>query len=172
MENFNSQFRKFNNGKLGKNSHFGMIQPLEPLQMRNKKGKTPSWESAMTSLFTGIAFAVISMILAFSAMGKGWWFWLLIPAFSCLGAGFAQIIQLRKNEKNLISVTPPEPQNALGEKQKTVLSSSQTDYINPESRYKTGDLAPPSVVENTTRHLEINSEGETMTLPKTGNKVN
>ena len=35
------------------------------------------------------------------------------------------------------------------------------------SVYDTGDLnAPPSVTENTTRHLEMNSEGETMTLPK------
>lgn len=34
------------------------------------------------------------------------------------------------------------------------------------SIYDTGELtAPLSVVENTTRHLEINSEGETMTLP-------
>lgn len=35
------------------------------------------------------------------------------------------------------------------------------------SIYDTGELhAPPSVTENTTRHLEMNSEGETMTLPK------
>ncbi len=36
-----------------------------------------------------------------------------------------------------------------------------------KSIYDTGELAaPPSVVEGTTRHLEINDEGETMTLPK------
>jgi hypothetical protein len=36
-----------------------------------------------------------------------------------------------------------------------------------KSIYDTGELAaPPSVTESTTRHLEINSEGETMTLPK------
>lgn len=43
------------------------------------------------------------------------------------------------------------------------------DYVEPPggSIYDTGELAaPPSVVENTTRHLEINNEGETMTLPK------
>jgi len=35
------------------------------------------------------------------------------------------------------------------------------------SIYDTGELtAPPSVTENTTRHLQTDSEGETMTLPK------
>ncbi|MDQ6787954.1 MAG: zinc-ribbon domain-containing protein [Acidobacteriota bacterium] len=44
-----------------------------------------------------------------------------------------------------------------------------TDYVNPpqKSIYDTGEIAiPPSVTEGTTRHLEINNEGETMTLPK------
>lgn len=40
------------------------------------------------------------------------------------------------------------------------------EYAKPQkSIYDTGELAPPSVVEGTTRHLEINDEGETMTLP-------
>lgn len=39
-----------------------------------------------------------------------------------------------------------------------------------KSIYDTGELiAPPSVVEGTTRHLEFNNEGETMTLPENGN---
>lgn len=38
----------------------------------------------------------------------------------------------------------------------------------PGSIYDTGELPPsaPSVTENTTHHLEINKDGETMTLPK------
>lgn len=51
------------------------------------------------------------------------------------------------------------------------LAAEQTlgDYLQPpqKSIYDTGELtAPPSVVESTTRHLEINKEGETMTLPE------
>ena len=127
LENFNSHFRKFKNGnsdnllgkfkgsKLGKNNNFGMMLPLDPSQLRNKKDKPINWEGAITKLFTGIAFAVVSIILAFSAIGTGWWFWMLIPAFSCIGAGFAQIIQLRKNEKNMISAVPSETQNVLRE---------------------------------------------------------
>jgi zinc-ribbon domain len=48
--------------------------------------------------------------------------------------------------------------------------SSFSYYNSPPqgSIYDTGELAapPPSVTENTTRHLEINKDGETMTLPK------
>ncbi|MDQ3321278.1 MAG: hypothetical protein M3525_02280 [Acidobacteriota bacterium] len=45
---------------------------------------------------------------------------------------------------------------------------SPDEYVKPrKSIYDTGELAaPPSVIEGTTRHLEINNEGETMTLPK------
>ena len=44
-----------------------------------------------------------------------------------------------------------------------------TEYAPPPrgSIYDTGELnAPPSITEGTTRHLEINKEGETMTLPQ------
>lgn len=160
-------------GKSGnKLQGFGKFQPNNSVQLFDKKGKPVHWESAMTKLFSGIAFLAVTIALAFSAMGTGWWFWMLIPAFSMLGAGIAQIIQLRKNEK-LISVTPPEVQNVLKESSKAELPPSNTDYVAPDSRYRTGDLAaPPSVTENTTRHLEMDSEGETMTLPKSRNNQN
>ena len=47
--------------------------------------------------------------------------------------------------------------------------SAPKDYVEPSrpSAYDTGDLQPPpSITEYTTRHLETDSEGETMTLPK------
>ena len=48
-------------------------------------------------------------------------------------------------------------------------NSSVRDYVEPprQSIYDTGDLQiPPSVTDNTTRHLEMDKEGKTMTLPK------
>jgi zinc-ribbon domain len=45
-------------------------------------------------------------------------------------------------------------------------------YVKPPQRsiYDTGEFTlPPSVTEGTTRHLEINKEGETMTLPEDEN---
>jgi hypothetical protein len=50
------------------------------------------------------------------------------------------------------------------------LPPTAADYVSPpkQSIYETGDLAPApsSVTEETTRHLQMDSEGETMTLPK------
>ncbi|MEO6587821.1 MAG: hypothetical protein ABIP06_00715, partial [Pyrinomonadaceae bacterium] len=48
-------------------------------------------------------------------------------------------------------------------------NSTVRDYVEPprQSIYDTGDLQiPPSVTDHTTRHLEIDKEGKTMTLPK------
>ncbi len=200
---------------------FGMIKPVDPMQIWDKKGKPVHWESAMTKLFTGIAFVVVSIVLAISGRGNGWWFWMLIPAFSCLGAGVAQIIQLKSagkqgilpasnvGERENFSPLNDVPANRSGDEwikdlvqsgNKSLavkiyretygvggeeaaaavdrISAGQTlpdfqtapaeEYVKPEhSIYDTGDLvAPPSVTEGTTRHLEMDSEGKTMTLPK------
>ena len=206
---------------------FWMMTPRqrrEQLHLRDKKGKPVHWEGAITKLFTGIAFLAVTIALSFSQMGRGWWFWMLIPAFSCLGAGVAQIIQLRKAEKGNFLAAPDEAENnflpnrsnhalpppnqtdyirienlvnsgskreaikihreVFGsslkeakkaieriEREKTVNPpppNPPSDYIAPPrgSIYDTGELnTPPSVTEDTTRHLEINAEGETMTLP-------
>lgn len=136
-------------------------QPQQPV---NHKGKPIHWEGALSKFGTGLAFLIISIVLSRTRMGEAWWFWMLIPAFTCLGAGIAQFIQLKKAEKGgvVYSASP----DALPQSQNTALPPQQTEWVAPESRYKTGDLVPPSVTENTTRHLEIDSEGQTMALPK------
>jgi hypothetical protein len=143
----------------------GKLAPMAP--MLNSKGKAVTWESGLTKLFMGVAFVVISVALAVSGAGRGWWFWMLVPAFMFVGGGLAQIIQLRKAEQGKASIAAPA-QNEIGPTpQAPSLPPTQTPYISPaESRYKTGDLVPPSVTEGTTRHLESDPEGETMTLPK------
>lgn len=209
-----------------KNSGFGMIQPMQPMQpmqMRDRKGKPIHWESAITKIFTGIAFLVVSIALSFSRMGQSWWFWMLIPAFGSLGSGIAQIIQLRKMEKgnyvgsnvelpNATNFALPPKQSDFDEIEQLVNSGNKIEAIKvyrestgsslkdakkavekiqrgelqypketttlnnyePPPRgsiYDTGELrVPPSVTEDTTRHLELNKEGETMTLPPT-NKI-
>ena len=159
-------------GKLsGAKQNSWMIQPMQPMQpiaLFNGKGKVITWESTLTTLFTGLAFLVISIILGVTGMmnARGWWFWLLIPAFTMIGTSLAQYIQLRKNEQSRISPAETEAAKTLNQPVNANLPPVQIDYIAPESRYKTGDLVPPSVTDGTTRHLEMNSEGETMTLPK------
>jgi len=138
----------------------------QPQQLVDIKGKPIHLERAMTKIFTGIAFLFVALALAFSHMGQGWWFWMLLPAFGSLGRGVAQYMQIRRAEKGQNAFTGAEPVNVIGMPVNTALPPHQTHRVAPESRYKTGELVPPSVTENTTRHLEIDSEGQTMALPK------
>ncbi len=143
--------------------------PESANQKSNKKEKS-SWESALGTMFGGVAFLIISIILAFQPMGNGWWFWMLIPAFSMLGTGFAKLIQLKsETQKGLAGIKlDDETSNQLNSNQSKNLPPKQTEFVSniPGLKYETGDLVPPSVTEGTTRHLEMDSEGETMTLPK------
>lgn len=142
----------------------GTSRHLTPV---NHKGKPITLEGAITKFFMGIAFLVVSIALGVSGTGRGWWFWMLIPAFSMLGAGIAQYLQYKKAESARPFAAPaPHADVLTSPQQNSSLPPSQTEYVSPESRYKTGDLVPPSVTEGTTKHLDINSEGETMTLPK------
>jgi len=135
----------------------------------DKEGKPVNYESAIVKMFTGLAFLIVALVLAITGVagGKFWWFWMLIPAFGSLGSGIANYIQLKKSEQQNVSFTPPNMQNIIPPAPtNTALPPIQTEYVAPDSLYKTGDLVPPSVTDGTTRHLEMNSEGETMTLPK------
>ncbi len=136
-----------------------------PQALRDRKGRPVSWERAISKMFGGFAFLAVAIALAFSRSGTDWWFWLLIPAFMSLGAGVAQLIHLKKAESGNVGFSPGP--STLAGSQDAALPPPQTEWVPaPESRYKTGDLVPPSVTEGTTRHLDVNSEGQTMTLPK------
>lgn len=134
---------------------------------KDKKAKY-SWESALSKMFMGFAFLVVSVILGVTgaAGGQTWWYWMLIPGFAMIGTGLAQVIQLRSESPQ--NVEFKSDKNVLPETQERALPPTQTEYVGNDApkNYETGDLVPPSVVENTTRHLEIDKEGKTMTLPK------
>jgi hypothetical protein len=142
----------------------------KPQNLVDKKGKPVNWESAIVKIFTGLAFLIVAAVLGITGIagGKFWWFWMLIPAFGSLGSGIAHYIQLKKIEQQQrVSFTPPDSSNVISSaSSNTALPPTNTEYVAPDSRYKTDELVPPSVIEDTTRHLEINPEGETMTLPK------
>lgn len=136
----------------------------------DRKGKPVSLEGAVTKFFTGLAFIIIACILGYTgaAGGHAWWYWMLIPGFGSLGSGVAQYLQIRRVERGLPvhTVTESDRQPAFQPTSSATLPPQQTQFGSPESRYKTGDLVPPSVTDNTTRHLEMDTEGKTMTLPK------
>ncbi|MEK7724037.1 MAG: zinc-ribbon domain-containing protein [Acidobacteriota bacterium] len=134
--------------------------PIVPYTVDPRK-RGVSWEFAITKTFTGVAFLVVSLILALTGKfgAENWWFWLLIPGFGSLSSGIAQIYQLRKIEKIEAGFSQPQISNSA--QQKNILPPAQTDYTMPpkQSIYDTEDLViQPSVTENTTRHLKINEE--------------
>ncbi|MGE3465511.1 MAG: zinc-ribbon domain-containing protein [Pyrinomonadaceae bacterium] len=146
-------------------------QPSRPAQVLNHKGKPISYESSITKMFTGLAFLIVAGVLGYTGIagGKFWWFWMLIPAFGSLGAGIAQHIQIKKAEKDQRLYSPANDQRTIESSENAALPSPQSELAATDrvpSKYKTGDLVPPSVTDNTTRHLELDSEGQTMTLPK------
>lgn len=128
-----------------------------------KPGKANTLQGAMSNLFMGFAFLVVAVILGVTGAGRNWWFWMFIPAFLMIGSGVAKYMQLRRNEaSNAGSVGGASMSgvslNALPNRPPMPIPA-------PESRYRTGELVPPSVTEGTTRHLEVDREGATMTLP-------
>ena len=42
-------------------------------------------------MFTGLAFIAVACVLAINGGGRGWWYWLLIPAFTSLGAALPNL---------------------------------------------------------------------------------
>ena len=118
----------------------------------------------------GIGFLIVSLVLLFTGVANGqkWWWAMLFPAFAMLATGISQFVKYGHLEEKR-SVNIVQQPSLTGNQPLQGLPPTQSDYVKPQnSVYDTGDLVevPLSVTENTTRHLEINKEGETMTLPK------
>lgn len=132
------------------------------------------WNSFITNSLGGAAFIIIALFLTFTNTigGSVWGFWLLIPGAYSLGSGIASYFKAKRIEQRRAELNAAIINNALPPQQQGVaaLPPKQTLFTNdyaPPAR-NTGDLVmpPSSVTEGTTRHLEINSEGETINLPQ------
>jgi hypothetical protein len=158
----------------------GNLKPSEPSYYIDHRGRTRSndpdeiWSQAIRSFIMGFGFLIVSIVLLMTGVagGKAWWWAMLFPAFSMMAVGISQwakVNRMEKKRQNGEIHSAPSPQFTPNQPN-TALPPTQTDYVQPpqKSIYDTGELvAPPlSVTENTTRHLEINNEGETMTLPQ------
>jgi zinc ribbon protein len=124
-------------------------QAVEPVTRSDRKmrRREATLDNAFRNVFMGIAFLLVTMALAFSAVGRTWWFWMLIPAFSMMGTGIAQYIRFREQQnRSMLGHQPATPQQ--------VQASLNTTAFPIRS---TGELmaTPPSVTENTTRHLGV-----------------
>jgi hypothetical protein len=127
-----------------------LIQPAEEPKSRaeqrlcKRKGRELSLESAFKNSFMGIGFLLVAIALSFS-IGRGWWFFMLIPAFSLMGTGIAQYIRVKELQKKSFPKT--------GFVQPVIQPPATLATFPP--RRNTGELVapPPSVTEGTTRHL-------------------
>lgn len=127
------------------------------------------WSAGIRNSILGIGFLIISIVLFFTnvAGGSSWWWAMLFPAFSLLASGISSITKSKRIEKKKLQAeSQPEPARFASPPEKAALPPTQTEYVAPNSRYQTGELVPPSVTEETTRHLKIDNEGETLTLRK------
>jgi hypothetical protein len=96
-----------------------------------KRGRELTLDQSFKNMFLGVAFLLIAIVLS-RTIGQGWWFWMLLPAFSLMGTGIAQYIRIREREKHQTPSLPPSP-------------ARHTEQLMPPS--------VPSVTESTTRHL-------------------
>ena len=123
------------------------------------------------AMVTGIGFLIVSMALLTTGVagGKAWWWAMLFPAFTFLAKGLSDLVKSRKMERSHAGFGPMNGQAIGGAGfRSSSLPHGQQQFVPPaaESRYKTGDLVPPSVVEDTTHRLQVDQESRTMALPK------
>src|ERR1044072_6328950 len=142
--------------------HRGRVRSNDPADI---------WGHAVRNIMMGVGFFIISMALLFTQVAKGvrWWWAMLFPVCSLLATAISQGAKVRRLDRQNSAHPfqqvqfPSAPPNAS-------LPPTQANYVQPSNKSisDTGefDVRPPSVTEATTRHLEINKEGETMTLPK------
>ena len=116
---------------------------------RRHRGE-PNLEKGIKNLFTGIGFLLVTMMLAFTPMGRGWWFWMFIPAFTMLGGGIAEIARAKLGQSLQSSGSMPAVAVPPVQPVREFAPLRNTSELMPQ---------PPSVTEGTTRHL--GSEGPT-----------
>jgi hypothetical protein len=121
-----------------------MQSPVEEIQeggrrhRRRRDRGDPTLDQSFKNIFMGVGFLVIAIVLS-RTIGYGWWFWMLLPAFSLMGTGIAQYIRLKERERRALLAPPP------------VNHAFQPSPRAPE------ELRAPvaSVTEGTTRHLGV-----------------
>ena len=148
----------------------GVSVSCDPKEELRRKDPHEVYGDGVKGIITGIGFFIVSMALFVTGVagGKAWWWALLFPAFFGFAKGVSDLLKSRKMlaSGQIAAFGPSAGTNLTSAPKAASLPAAQTHFVAPESRYRTGDLVPPSVTDNTTRQLEMNSEGETMALPK------
>lgn len=110
---------------------------------KEKEKDVPTLEKAYENIGVGIAFLIISIMVAlYMPGGRFWWFWLLIPTGACAGEGIGQLIRIRREK-------------ALGDRPQPAFTASSESHFKNLPPRNTSEIMmpPPSITEGTTRHL-------------------
>ena len=109
---------------------------------KRRRNRPPSIDAGIRNLVMGIAFIVVSILVAmYSPGGWTWWYWLLIPASTFIGRGISDIIRARQA-------------GAFGAAQQSPQLQAPNPIQIPSPRNTSALMPPvPSVTEGTTRHL-------------------
>lgn len=111
---------------------------------RRDKKKPPTYAKAFENLGVGVAFLIISIVVALAVpSGRFWWFWMLIPTFACFGEGIGQLMQLRRELPASTASPLSTPELSPPNHAAHLPPRSTSEIMAP----------PPSVTEGTTRHL-------------------
>lgn len=141
------------------------------LESSSSENYADLYSSGIRNIILGFGFSFAGVFLFMIPPREGsFWLVMMIPGFCLLASGISRVVKaeaLKKESKPRISVIQQTsfPQTQANKE----LPPTQTEYISPKkSKYKTDDLTaqPPSVIEETTKHLRVDKENETMTLPK------
>ena len=127
------------------------------------------FSTGIRNIILGFGFLFAAVFLFMIPPRDGvFWLLMMIPGFSLFASGVSRLVKADALKKERAARTTVIKQSTFAANQpKKELLPSQTDYVKPQkSIYETDDLVaePLSVTEVTTRHLEIKSESETMTL--------
>ena len=142
-------------------------EKIAPIFGEGKTSKSPGYGPTIRKFLTGVFLLVAAFILAIPLKGNEWWVLTLIPGFVMLALAFANVILIGVFGESM-DVEPEVKMDSPNADERSALPPKHTEFAADEARsdYRTAEFAPTSVVENTTRHLEMDAENETMTLPE------
>ena len=110
---------------------------------RRKHKGPPSLARGIQSVFMGLGFVFVALaVSAWAPAGHIWWFWLLIPAFSMLGGGVAEIVRAKQAEQAARYNAPVAPQSSAP--RPIEMPATTTSKLNP----------PPSIIEDPTQRFD------------------
>jgi hypothetical protein len=130
-------------------------QPYDESGRRiNRHKEPPRLDKAITNLFMGIAFLLVSFsVMLFAPAGRIWWYWMLIPAFTMLGGGVAEYVRYKQSRGEEVKLPGLQSRPSLQPQPPARVSALPT-------RNTSELVPPPSVTEGTTRHLDLRAEAQ------------